>query len=337
MRVIADHVRAAVMLASDGVVPGNKEQGYFSRRLLRRAIRYGKMIGIDKPFLADLVPVVAAIYSEAYPEVIQQAQHITEVFAAEETKFRKTLEVGLRQFKKRWLEGQKNQHSADGKQYYIAAVDAFDLYQTYGFPVELTIEIAQQESVALQPANPEEFLKAFEQAKTEHASQSRTASAGKFKGGLAEHTHITTQYHTATHLLQAALRQILGMHVQQQGSNITDQRLRFDFYSSKKPEKEDVEKVSAIINKKIEEKLPMRFKIMPKDEALKIGARSFFKEKYPDQVKVYYIGGEDDKPQTAYSKEFCGGPHVKNTSEIGKIEIYKFEKIGSNLYRFYAR
>jgi alanyl-tRNA synthetase len=339
MRVIADHLRAAVMLAGDGVVPGNKEQGYFSRRLLRRAIRYGKMIGIDKPFIGELVPVITEIYNEPYPEVVQQQTHIVEVFTSEEQKFRKTLEVGLRQFKKRWLEADKTDHT-EGKQYYISAVDAFDLYQTYGFPVELTVEIAQQEHVALQPAATPDFLQAFEKAKNEHADQSRTASAGKFKGGLAEYTHITTQYHTATHLLQAALRQILGTHVQQQGSNITDQRLRFDFSHPEAVTPAEIKQVEQIVNAWVQADLPMTKQMMTKTAALESGAIAFFKEKYPEEVSVYTVGVDPNGPahdveKGWISKELCGGPHVTHTGEIGLLKITKEQSAGAGIRRIY--
>ena len=211
----------------------------------------------------------------------------------------------------------------------MSGKEAFDFYQSFGFPLELTEELFQEKN---QEINKEEFYKEF----NKHKELSRKSAVGKFKGGLADHSVQTLKYHTATHLLHQSLFDVLGKDIRQEGSNITTDRLRFDFSSSKKPEKADLEKAEKIINQKINEKLNVEYKIIPKKEALKIGARSFFKEKYPDMVKVYFIGSATS-PQAIYSKEFCGGPHVKNTQEIGSLKIFKFEKIGSNLYRIYAK
>lgn len=316
IRIIADHIKTSTFLIKEGTTPSNKQQGYILRRLLRRAaIKMKALKGSFQPNdFSEITTSVIQTYEGVYFE-LKDEPHITSIIGDEMKRFGASLDRGLKEISKI--------QEIDGKK-------AFDIYQSFGFPLELIEELAVEKG---QKIDREQFYAEFQK----HKDLSRTASAGMFKGGLADHSDQVLKYHTATHLMHQALFDVMGDDIRQEGSNITGERLRFDFYSSKKPEKEDVEKVSAIINKKIEEKLPMRFKIMPKDEALKIGARSFFKEKYPDQVKVYYIGGEDDKPQTAYSKEFCGGPHVKNTSEIGKIEIYKFEKIGSNLYRIYAR
>lgn len=318
MRVIADHMKGATFLMLSGVIPSNKERGYILRRLIRRSAVKVHQLGtsLEPAFFVGIVKSFLHTY-HGVNGINEDKDLITvsPIIADEINRFSKTLDKGIREIHKiETINGQK----------------AFDLYQTYGFPLEITEELFREKG---QDINKDDFYAEFEK----HKNLSRTSSAGMFKGGLADQGTQTLKYHTATHLLNQALTDIVGADVRQEGSNITGERLRFDFSSMKKPEKEDLEKVTAAINEKIKESLPMRFKIMPKEDAQKIGAKSFFKEKYPDMVKVYYIGGEDDKPETAYSKEFCGGPHVQNTNEISKIEIFKFEKIGSNMYRIYAK
>jgi alanyl-tRNA synthetase len=318
-RVITDHVRAAVMLASDGVFPGNKEQGYFSRRLLRRAIRFGKQLGIEQHFLADLVPVITDIYAQAYPEVVAQKSLISDSFEQEENKFAKALRKGLKEIEKMET---------------LSGETAFYLYETYGFPFELTQEIAVEQG---QSISHEEF----DQAKKAHAQESRTASAGKFKGGLAEHSEVTTKYHTATHLLHAALRTVLGEHVQQQGSNITNERLRFDFSHPQAMTTQEKEQVEQLMNSWVEAELPVTNQSMAKQDALDSGAIAFFREKYPDQVTVYTIGvnaaGPTHDLQSGWiSKELCGGPHVTNTSEIGQLKLKKEQSASAGVRRVYV-
>lgn len=308
-RVIADHMRAAVMLAVDGVYPSNKEQGYFARRLVRRSIRYAKMIGIDQLFIADLVPVIAEIYKNSYPDVFQKLEQIKQGLALEEKKFAQTIEKGLKELEKH--------QQLDG-------VVAFKLYETHGFPFELTQEIAKERGQALS-------FEEFEKAKKSHADQSRSASSDKFKGGLQDSSEQTTKYHTATHLLHAALRKILGTHVQQKGSNITVDRLRFDFSHPNALTQEEKVLVENQINQWIEAALPVTVAHMKKSDALKSGAIAFFVEKYPDEVTVYTVGSEE----AWISKEFCGGPHVKNTSEIGKITIQKEKAASAGVRRVY--
>ena len=309
-RIIADHLKAAIFLIKDGVQPSNKEQGYILRRLLRRSAV--KMRQLKDKFetnlqeLGQLIGCIIQIYRNIY-FTDTDLKTISPVIEDELIRFSKTLERGLKEI--------QNIRKIDGK-------IAFDFYQSYGFPLELTEELFKQKG---QTIDKKQFSAEFEK----HKNLSRTASAGKFKGGLADQSEQTIKYHTATHLLHQALFDVLGNEVRQEGSNITSERLRFDFYSPQKPQPPQIKKAEEIVNQKIKQSLPVEFKIIPKDEAFKIGAKSFFREKYPDMVKVYFIG--------KYSKEFCGGPHVKNTSEIGKIEIYKFEKIGSNLYRIYAK
>lgn len=317
MRIIADHLKAATFIIKEGIYPSNKEHGYVLRRLIRRAAIKLRELGSQSlgEDASEICQAVMLTYHDTYFQTQADDHKIQDVIKEEINKFSKSIEKGMHEIAK--------MKTLTGKQ-------AFDLYQSYGFPLEITEEVARDRRIQF---NKDEFYAEFEK----HKTLSRTSSAGKFKGGLADAGEQTLKYHTATHLLHQALFDVLGNDVRQEGSNITGERLRFDYYSSKKPEPEDIQKVEEIINTKIAEALPMRFKIMPKDEASNIGAKSFFKEKYPDMVKVYYIGGEDDKPETAYSKEFCGGPHVTNTKDIGSISIYKSEKIGSNMYRVYAK
>ncbi len=316
MRIIADHIKTATFLIKEGTTPSNKLQGYILRRILRRAaIKLKTLKGSFEPRdFSFIARQVVYTYKGVYFENTDEVQ-VTLVIDDEMKRFAASLERGLKEINKT--------DNIEGKK-------AFDIYQSFGFPLELIEELAKEKG---QNIDRDQFYTEFEK----HKTLSRTASVGMFKGGLADNSEQVLKYHTATHLLHQALFDVMGDDIRQEGSNITGERLRFDFYSSKKPEKTEIEKVAEIVNEKIDDKLPMRFKIMEKDEAVKVGARSFFKEKYPEKVKVYYIGGKDDEPASAYSKEFCGGPHVKNTSEIGKLEIYKFEKIGSNLYRIYAR
>jgi alanyl-tRNA synthetase len=326
MRVIADHIRAAVMLASDGVFPSNKQQGYFSRRLLRRSIRYAHNLGIDSNFLADLVPVVANQYKDAYPNVGTQLQAISEQFEIEENKFRKTLTKGLREIEK------------------VPTLDghiAFHMYETYGFPLELTQEIAQERG---QVVDSDQFKAEFDK----HKELSRTASAGMFKGGLADQGENTLKYHTATHLLHAALRNVLGVHVQQKGSNITGERLRFDFSHPIAMTAEEKQQVEDQMNAWIKEDLPVTRSMMQKQDALKSGAIAFFIEKYPDEVSVYTIGKDlQDEPDADVSgrsanggwisKELCGGPHVEHTGVIGPVKIFKEEAVSAGVRRIYIK
>lgn len=330
-RVIADHVKAAVVLASDGVFPSNKEQGYFSRRLLRRAIRYGKMIGIENDFLRELVVVVAELYKNAYVNISQNREKIEKILAHEEQKFRKSLERGLREFEK-VLQDKKD----------LNAELAFQLFETYGFPLELSLEEAQTREIPLE----ENIEEKFSQLKSQHADKSRSASEGKFKGGLADQSEVSVKYHTATHLLHAALRKILGSHVQQKGSNITGARLRFDFSHPQALTDAEKQDIQEQINEWISLDLPVTSTMMDKQAALGKGALAFFVEKYPDEVSVYTIGNEPEGENTALSgeyakgwisKELCGGPHVASTGEIGKIEIFKEKASSAGIRRIYAR
>ncbi len=310
-RVIADHMKASVMLAGDGVYPVNKEQGYFARRLVRRAVRYAKMIGINSVFINDIVAVIIQVYKNAYPELKKLEPTITKVLANEEHKFMKTLQKGLRELEK--------QQKLDGK-------IAFKLYETYGFPFELTQEIAQERG---QDIDEDEYLK----AKKEHAQQSRSNSVEKFKGGLQDSSEQTKKYHTATHLLHSALRKILGTHVQQKGSNITNKRLRFDFSHNQALTLAQKQQVEDQVNEWIEQGLEITVQQMTKEKALNEGAVAFFIDKYPDEVTVYTIGDKNNY----VSKELCGGPHVKNTREIGRVKLFKEKAVGGGIRRVYIK
>lgn len=311
-RVIADHIKAAVMLAADGVYPSNKEQGYFSRRLIRRAIRYGQMINLKDESVSDLVPVVAKMYQAAYPRVVDQTATIQQVFTEEEKKFKQALLKGLRVFEKETLSN-------------LTSTTAFNFYESYGFPLEMSIEEAQQRGIKVEA----DIEVKFNQLKKSHADKSRQAATGKFKGGLGDGSEDTVKYHTATHLLHAALRKVLGNHVEQKGSNLTGERLRFDFSHPQALTKDEISQVEAQVNAWIEADLPVSKQVKNKQTALDEGAIAFFIEKYPDEVTVYSIG--------EISQEFCGGPHVAKTSQIGPVILFKERSCGAGVRRVYVK
>lgn len=310
VRIIADHIRAATFILGDpiGVVPSNVGQGYILRRLIRRAIRHAKKIGIDvsKSFTTPLAEVVIEIYGEQYSELLANKDKILSEFKKEEEKFGKTLERGLKEFEK--LEK-------------ITGKDAFNLFTTYGFPLELTIELARDRNMQVD-------VREFEEEFKKHQELSRTASAGQFKGGLADAGAETTRLHTAAHLMLAALRQVLGDHVVQRGSNITSERLRFDFSHPGKLTPEEIKKVEESVNEQIAKKIPVQMEELSVDEAKAAGATGVFEHKYGDKVKVYTIGG--------FSKEICGGPHVDNTGELGHFKIIKEEASSAGIRRIKA-
>lgn len=291
MRIIAEHVRASEALIKDGVEPSNKGQGYVLRRLIRRSAI--SMRGLKEKL-------------ETKDLSLSTNSEVNKKLEEEVDRFSKTIDNGLREVKK--IE------KIDGK-------IAFDLYQTYGFPLELTVELFAEKG---QQVDLEEFRKEFEK----HKELSRTASAGTFKGGLADHSEETTKLHTATHLLHKSLRTVLGDHVSQKGSNITSERLRFDFSHPQKLTEEEIKKVEDMINEQVKNSLPVSFSEMTFEEAKEKGALAFFGEKYGERVKVYKMGD--------FSMEVCGGPHVENTSLLGRVRINKQEKLGSNLIRIYA-
>ncbi len=315
LRVIADHIKAAVFLIDAGVLPSNKGQGYVLRRLLRRsAVKIGQLESESMGKIVDLIDQVFEIYKDT--DLLDQSSKdvIKGAIKEEIGKFQNTLEKGLREIEKI--------QTIDGK-------IAFDLYQTYGFPLEITTELFEEKGQQIDK-------KQFEDEFIHHQELSRTTSAGQFKGGLADQSEITTRLHTANHLLQAALREILGEHVGQRGSNITAERLRFDFSHPAKLTPEEIEKTENLVNQKISEDLPVSFEVEDKDAAVKSGALSNFGETYPDKVKVYSMGDPSAGSGQVFSKELCGGPHVASTSEVGKFKIIKEESAGSGIRRIYA-
>jgi alanyl-tRNA synthetase len=318
-RIIADHMRSAVFMAADGVTPSNKTQGYILRRLLRRAIRHGLELGIESGLLEGTAETVLNIFKEPYPELMKDKDNVISVLSREEKAFRQTLKKGLREFEK--LVGDK----LDGK-------TAFILFDTYGFPPELSTEEAKKRSIKVASNWQEEFSSELEKQR----ERSRMATKGMFKGGLAEHSEQTIKYHTATHLMYKALRLVLGDHVEQRGSNITNERLRFDFNHPSKMTQEEIKKVEDIVNEQIAKDLPVTWKEMPTKEGLATGARGHFGEKYGDTVKVYIMGPEDNP----YTMELCGGPHVEHTgmlSEGGKhFKIIKEESSAAGIRRIKA-
>ena len=316
-RVIADHIKAAVFMIADGVEPSNKERGYVLRRLIRRAIRQGKLIGIENNFCSVIAQSVLGNqnnYAGTYPELELNKNKILETLEAEETKFRRTLNKGLNEITKLIV----RQKSVSGK-------EAFDLYQSFGFPVEMIEEELKKNNLTLD-------IDEYNRLKDEHIKQSQTLSAGKFKSGLADHSEIITKYHTATHLMHAALRKVLGDHVQQSGSNITSERLRFDFSHPEKVTDEQLKEVAKIVNEQIKSSLPITVESMKFTDAQKSGALAFFGAKYPEIVTVYTVGD----PKNFFSREVCTGPHVDNTGKLGSFEIQKEESAGSGKRRIYA-
>lgn len=310
MRVIADHLRAAVFLGVDGAVPSNKEQGYVMRRLIRRAVRYAFDLGIEQNFLEEIVPVIASMYREDYPEVKENESEVIRVLVKEEKVFRQTLRKGLRELEK--LSKDK-----------ITGKEIFTLYDTYGFPAELSVEEVFKREYDLE----ENWRDTFDQEMALQKERSKTAAKGVFKGGLAGHDPIHIKYHTLTHMMYQAIRMVLGTDIMQHGSNITAERLRFDFNYPRKVTKEELDEIERIVNEKVKEDLPVSFKEYDTKEAFKLGAIGAFGDRYGDTVKVYQIGPDDNR----FSFEICGGPHVSHTGEIAEGgKIFKIKKEGSS-------
>ncbi|MFA7627816.1 MAG: alanine--tRNA ligase [Candidatus Dojkabacteria bacterium] len=318
-RIIVDHIKAATWIVMDGVVPSSNQQGYILRRLIRRAVRHAKKLNIADPFTREIAEVAIEQFSPIYPELNEKREEIIKIIEEEELKFNNTLENGLKELEN--LLEQKNK---------INGEDAFKLYETYGLPLEVTEEILAEKNVTLE--NRQSFFSAQE----EHQEKSRSASKGLFKGGLADTSEVSVKYHTATHLLLASLRKVLGEHVHQKGSNITPERLRLDFPNESKLTPEELKKVEDLVNSAIEQELDITFEEHPKEEALKIiekhSSTSSFEEKYPDIVKVYYVGDKE----APFSVELCNGPHVSNTKKLGQFKIVKQENIGAGVKRIKA-
>lgn len=316
-RIIADHVRTATFILGDpkAVMPSNIGAGYVLRRIIRRAVRHGKKLGIDGLFLAKPAEVVIQNYQAAYPELAENRERILSELGREEEKFLETLQKGEKEFEKMLPNLLKN------PQKIMSGRLAFKLYDTYGFPIELTEELAAENGLGVN--RPE-----FDEAYRKHQDLSRAGSEQVFKGGLADHSEISTRYHTATHLLHQALRTVLGDHVAQKGSNITVERVRFDFSHPAPLTKEEIAKVEQIVNEQIQRDLPVTMEMMSLEDAKKSGAIALFGEKYESVVKVYTIGD--------FSKEVCGGPHVSHTGELGKFRIQKEQSSSAGVRRIYA-
>jgi alanyl-tRNA synthetase len=315
IRVIADHIRAAMFILAEGVRPGNTDQPYIARRLIRRAVRYGRELGIVGRFLARLAVVAIGTLADTYPELEQQREQICAALDDEEGRFQRTLARGEIEFNKAIAVALSDRRDT------LPGPAAFRLYETYGFPLELTQELAGQRGVTVDEGG-------FQAAFAEHQAQSRQGSAARFRGGLAERMPETTRLHTATHLLHAALRKVLGRHVAQRGSNITTERLRFDFSHAEKLSAEQLAEVEVLVNRQIERDLAVTCAEMSVDEARDAGAIGLFGERYGEYVKVYSIGD--------FSKEICGGPHVERTGALGHFRIVKEEAVGAGARRIRA-
>ena len=316
-RIIADHIRAAAFILGDpkAVLPSNIGAGYVLRRLIRRAVRHGKKLGIEGLFLSRPAQAVIDIYKEPYPELLENAGRIFEELEREEKKFLETLQKGEHEFEKILPNLLKNPDKI------MPGRLAFKLYDTYGFPIELTEELAAEHELSVDK-------RGFEEAFKKHQELSRAGSEQVFKGGLADNSEIVTRYHSATHLLHKALRLVLGNHVAQKGSNITAERLRFDFSHPAPMTPEQIAAVERIVNEQIARDLPVTMETMPPEEAKAAGAIALFGEKYEPIVKVYTMGD--------FSKEVCGGPHVSHTGEIGKFKIIKEQSSSAGVRRIYA-
>ena len=310
MRIIADHARASVFILGEGKIkPGNVGQGYVLRRLIRRAVRYGRMVGIKQGFLPEIADVIIRIYGKDYDELVRNGDFVLLNLGEEEERFGLTLEKGLKKFGS----------MSSGKK--LSGKDAFLLFQSYGFPIEITLELAREAKIEVD-------VKGFEKEFEKHQELSRTASAGVFKSGLADNSEIVRRLHTATHLLNAALKKVLKSEVKQKGSNITPERLRFDFSFSRKLSDGEKEEVEDLVNKWISQGIDVKREEMPLAKAMKSGAEAEFGARYPAIVSVYSVGG--------VSKEICTGPHVSNTSEIGKFRILKEESVAAGVRRIKA-
>ncbi len=336
-RIIADHIKAAVFAIADGAIPSNKGAGYVVRKLIRRAIVKASQLGIDENFTAILAQEVINIYHSSHPELVSGSPSIIPELEKEENKFRETLIKGLEYLRITFLLSDRPNEDNDLHQ---VGKDLFNLYQSYGFPFEISIENLQGEHF-LKNDNQISIVKnAFEKELINHQELSRTASAGMFKGGLADASEQTTRLHTAAHLLLAALRQVLGDQVYQKGSNITAERLRFDFSHLEKMTPEQIKQAEDLVNEQIQKNLPVTMEEMTLDEAKKTGAMGVFESKYGDKVKVYTIGLQNDDSSASseppFSREICGGPHVQNTSELGKFKIKKEESSSSGVRRIKA-
>ena len=316
IRIFSDHMRASVFIAAEGIEPSKVERGYILRRLLRRMIRYGNELGLTKEHILDIAKTAIDLYKKDYPYLEKNEKKILSVISNEYDKFSKNLVKGLKRLMN-LIESLRKENKK-----IISGIEAFHLYDTYGFPIELTKEIALENGFNI---DEEDYKKQFQK----HQKISKEGMEQKFKSGLADTSDATVKLHTATHLLHQALREVLGKHVEQRGSNITHERLRFDFSHPKKVSEGELKKVENIVNEKIKEGIEVKKEEMTPEEAKKKGAMGLFEQKYGEKVSVYSIGN--------YSKEICAGPHVKNTRELGKFEIIKEEAVAAGIRRIKAR
>ncbi len=314
MRIIADHIKASTFIIADGVKPSNVERGYVLRRLIRRSIRFGKQLGISEKFTSKIASIVIKIYSD-YKELQENKDLIFQELEKEETKFMNTLDSGLKEFQ-RMTKNKKE----------LSAKEAFLLFQSHGFPLEFTEELAKEHKIKIDKAS---FLREFQK----HQELSRSLSSGVFRSGLSDNSELTTRLHTATHLLNEALRQVIDKNIRQRGSNINPERLRFDFNFSRKLTDEEIKKIESWVNDKINKSLEVKREEMPLQKAFDSGAQSEFGSKYPSIVSVYTI---TERNNEIISKEICTGPHVSNTKEIGIFKIIKEEGIAAGVRRIKA-
>jgi alanyl-tRNA synthetase len=336
MRIVADHLRTATMIMGDdkGVAPSNVDQGYIVRRLIRRAVRHGRLLGIKDHVCSSIAEAVIEIYRDVYPELQRNKEFILTEMAREEEKFRNTVEQGLKEFEK-LVAGFRMAFEKTGQVIKeISGKHAFKLYDTYGFPLEMTQELALENGLAVD-------VNGFDLAFKEHQEKSRAGAEQKFAGGLADHSEMSTKYHTATHLLHATLLKILGPHATQRGSNITQERMRFDFGHPEKLTPEQVKLAEDMVNAAIEHNYPVSWQEMSFEEAREKGAIGLFEDKYQEKVKVYTVGDPNEKAtadatQPTYSREVCGGPHVERTGTMGKFKIVKEEAISAGVRRIKA-
>ena len=336
MRVVADHVRTSTMIMTDdrGVAPSNVDQGYIVRRLIRRAVRHGRNLGLENNFCVELSKVVISIFSDVYPEVNRNAEFALHEMEKEESKFRVTLEQGIKEFEKLTKGFQMALEKTGRAITEISGKQAFKLYDTFGFPIEMTEELAQENNLTIDKAG-------FDEAYVAHQELSRQGAEQKFKGGLADHGEMSVKYHTATHLLHAALRKVLGEHVEQKGSNITAERMRFDFSHPDKITPEQIKEVEDLVNAAITKDYQVSFAEMTVDEARAKGAIGLFGDKYGEMVKVYTVGDPNEmanakQDSPTFSREICGGPHVEHTGVMGHFKIVKEESSSAGIRRIKA-
>lgn len=336
MRIVADHIRTATMIMGDnrGIAPSNVDQGYIVRRLIRRAVRHGRLLGIGENFTSQIAEKVIEIFGDVYTEVQRNRDFILTEMAAEESKFRNTVEQGLKEFEK-LLVGFRIAFEKTGQTIKeISGKQAFKLYDTYGFPLEITQELATENGLMVDVGG-------FDEAFKIHQELSRSGAEQKFKGGLADNSEISTRYHTATHLLHAALIKILGPHATQRGSNITQERMRFDFGHPQKMTTEQIRAVEDLVNAAIKRDYPVSWQEMTFEEAKNLGAIGLFEDKYQARIKVYAVGdaklpADANSESATFSREVCGGPHVEHTGMVGKFKIVKEEAVSAGVRRIKA-